>query len=51
MVAWWWLAIVAWTAFGLGVVFWAILMSRSEIVNEQSEFDRYDNARQAERNE
>jgi hypothetical protein len=47
MVAWWWLLVVAWTSFGLGVVFWAILEPRSKIVNEQSELDQYENAPQA----
>jgi hypothetical protein len=36
MVPWWWLLVVAWTSFGLGVVFRAILVSRSGIVDEQS---------------
>jgi hypothetical protein len=44
MVEWWWLLVVAWTCFGLGVLFWVILGPRSEIVNEQSELDQYENA-------
>ena len=24
MVAWWWLLIVAWISFGLGVIFWSL---------------------------
>jgi hypothetical protein len=47
MVAWWWLPIVAWTSFALGMIFWALCESGSETMNEQPEPDEYDSAREA----
>jgi hypothetical protein len=44
MVAWWWLLIVAWISFGLGVMFWAMSESGPEKVEEQPELRRYGKA-------
>jgi hypothetical protein len=40
MVAWWWLLIVAWTSFGLGLIFWAVCVSDWKRLSEHSELDQ-----------
>jgi hypothetical protein len=47
MVAWWWLPIVAWTSFSLGMIFWALCGPSSGTINEQPEPDEDDSAREA----
>jgi hypothetical protein len=56
MVAWWWLLIVAWTSFVLGMLFWAVsapyTMNEQPEQNARPQLDRYERAPEVrERNE